>query len=495
MMVDDDFHREIESGVQAHAAGRPDLAAAHFAQAVKLLPDHPVALFNLGIALEDAGRADAALPVLEEAWRLRPDHAHTLFRLGSLLAVRGRHEAAAALLGRLLVQQPDYPDVAFRLGNVLMALGRHAAAERAYGLAVILDPASGSVANNLGGALRRQGRAADAARWYDRAVRLAPSVPEFHMNLGACLIMLGAWREGWPHFDWRDRQAVWLWRREVPGVPRWDGSPLAGRTILVHFEQGLGDTLMFVRYLSVLKRQGARTLFECQPTMRDILRSVPDIDQLVCHGDPLPPADWHAPLMSLPGLCGDGPETVPGAGGAYLHPPADRVAAWGRRIGTQGFRIGINWQAAGDDRSMPLAAFAPLAAVPGVRLFNLQQVVGLDQLDRLAGTFGITRFPDAEQERTHGSFVDSAAIIANLDLVVSCDSAMIHVAGAMGRPAFLVLPRVADWRWLTHPDRTVWYDCVRMFRTEQDGDWDGVMARVTGAVIDLIGSKVIGRRQ
>ncbi|MBP7340048.1 tetratricopeptide repeat protein [Niveispirillum sp.] len=493
-MVDDGFRQEIEAGAAAHAAGRPDLAVLHFARAVKLSPRHPVALFNLGIALEDAGREDAALPVLEEAWRLRPDHIHTLFRLGSLLARQGRHEAAAVLLSRLLAHQPDFPDAAFRLGNVLMALGRYAAAERAYRLAMILAPDAGSVVNNLGGALRRQGRAPEAARWYQRAVRLAPLVAEYHKNLGVCLITLGDWREGWPHYDWRNRQTVWGWRRELPGVPLWDGSPLAGRTILVHFEQGLGDTLQFIRYLSVLKRQGARTVFECQPTMRDILHCVPDIDQLVCHGEPLPPVDCHAPLMSLPGLCGDTPETVPGADLPYLHPPADRVAAWGRRIGMDGFKVGINWRAAGDDRSMPLAAFAPLAAVPGVRLFNLQQDVGLDQLDHLAGPFGITRFPDAERERTFGSFVDSAAIIANLDLVISCDSAMIHLAGAMGRPAFLALPWLADWRWLTHPDRTVWYDCVRMFRSEQEGDWESVAVRIANAVVDLINLKVTGPR-
>lgn len=494
-MVDDDFRLEIESGVQAHAGGRPDLAAAHFAQAVKIDPTHPVALFNLGIALEDAGRGDAALPVLEEALRRRPDHAHTLFRLGSLLAVQGRAEAASVLLARLLARQPDYPDAAFRLGNALMALGRHAAAERAYRLALLLDPGAGSITNNLGGALRRQGRAAEAARLYERAVRLEPFSAEYHKNLGNCRISLGAWREGWPHYDWRHRQAAWGWRRDIPGVPRWDGSPLAGRTILVHFEQGLGDTLQFIRYMSVLKRQGARTVFECQPTMRNILHCVPDIDQLVCHGEPLPPADCHAPLMSLPGLCGSTPQTVPGADAPYLHPPADRVATWGRRIGTKGFKVGINWRAAGDERSIPLAAFAPLAAVPGIRLFNLQQDVGLDQLTALASPFGITCFPDAEQERAHGSFVDSAAIIANLDLVVSCDSAMVHVAGAMGRPVFLALPWLGDWRWLTHPDRTVWYDCVRMFRCGQEGGWDGVMARIAQATIDRVNLKVTGQQR
>ncbi|MFV3126458.1 tetratricopeptide repeat protein [Niveispirillum sp. KHB5.9] len=491
-MVDDSLRRQVEAGAQAHAAGRLDAAIDHFARAARMSPGHPAVLFNLGIALEDAGRAEEALAILTEAHRLRPDHPHTLFRLGSLLAGRGTHEAAADMFSRLLVVWPDYPDAAFRLGNVLMALEQYKAAERAYRMAVALDPGTGSVANNLGSALRRQNGVADAACWYGRAVRLAPGVSEYHKNLGTCLIFQGNWREGWPHYDWRNRQAAWRWRRDIPGIPRWDGSPLAGRTILVHFEQGLGDTLQFIRYMGVLKRQGARTLFECQPTMRDILRCVPDIDQLVCHGEPLPPADCHAPLMSLPGLCDNTPDKVPAAHAPYLHPPADRVAAWGRRIGTRGFKVGINWQAAGLDRSIPLAAFAPLSTVPGIRLFNLQQDVGLDQLDALAGPLNITRFPDAERERAHGSFVDSAAIIANLDLVVSCDSAMIHVAGTMGKTAFLALPWLADWRWLSHPDRTCWYDCVRMFRSEVEGDWHGIMTRITQSALAMSNLKIMG---
>lgn len=483
-MIDDGFRREMEAGQVAHAAGDPQQAVTHFAQAVRLAPDHPVAIFNLGIALEDAGRPDAALPVLTEACRRRPDHAPTLFRLGSLLAMVGQPAQALPLLLRLREVQPDFPDAAFRCANVLMALDQPDAAERAYRLALILAPGEGVIVNNLAGALRRQGRGAEAARWCRRAVRCEPDSAEYHKNLGACLIQLGQWREGWPHYDWRCRQSVWRWRREVPGVPRWEGQPLAGKRILVHFEQGLGDTLQFIRYMAVLKDRGARTLFECQPTLRDILRSVSGIDELICHGDPLPDADLHAPLMSLPGLCGSMPATVPGASVPYLHPPPDRVAAWASRITHEGMRIGIHWQAAGAERSIPLAAFAPLAAVPGVRLFCLQQDAGLEQLKTWTGDVEITRFVDSEHDRQHGSFLDSAAIIANLDLVVGCDSAMIHLAGAMGKPAFLALPPVGDWRWMDDARRTVWYDGVSIFRADRQRSWPAVMERMAQAIID-----------
>lgn len=482
-MIDEGFRQAMAAGQAAHAAGDLDRAVTHFTQAVRLSPGHPVAIFNLGITLEDQGKTDAALSILAEAARLRPDHAPTLFRLGSLLAVSGQPEQALPLLARLLAVRPDFPDAAFRCANVLMALDRPEEAESAYRLALSLEPGQGTIINNLAGACRRQGRPQDAARLYRRAVRCDPDNAGYHKNLGACLIQMGHWPEGWRHYDWRCRQAVWRWRRDVPGVPRWDGAPLAGKRILVHFEQGLGDTLQFIRYMAVLKEMGAWTLFECQPTLRDILRRVPGIDELICHGDPLPPADVHAPLMSLPGLCGSTPATVPGASVPYLHPPPDRVAAWASRIGNEGLRIGLNWQAAGADRSIPLSAFAPLATLPGVRLFSLQQDVGLDQLDTWPGPVGITRFLDAERDRGHGSFVDSASIIANLDLVVSCDSAMIHVAGAMGKPAFLALPPLGDWRWLNDPRRTVWYECVSMFRADRSGGWSAMMGGMAQAIM------------
>ncbi|WP_158660150.1 tetratricopeptide repeat protein [Niveispirillum cyanobacteriorum] len=489
-MNEDGFRQEMSAGQAAHAAGDLHRAITHFVEAVRLSPAHPVALFNLGITLEDAGQTGAALSVQEEARRLRPDHPPGLFRLGSLLMKLGQLDRAFPVLTHLLATKPDFPDAAFRCGNLLMALNRPAAAEQAYRIALTLEPEQGGIANNLAGSLRRQGRVSDATTWYRRAVRCEPGTPEYHKNLGVCLIQQGQWQEGWPHYDRRCHQAMWRWRRDVPGVPRWDGSSLIGKRILVHFEQGLGDTLQFIRYMAVLKEMGAWTLFECQPTLRDILRGVAGIDELICHGDPLPDADVHVPLMSLPGLCCSTPGTVPGASMPYLHLPRDRVAAWASRIGNDGIRVGINWQAAGADRSIPLSAFTPLASVPGVRLFSLQKDVGLEQLSAWTGHVPITCFEDSERQRTYGSFVDSAAIIANLDLVVSCDSAMLHVAGAMGKPTFLALPFIGDWRWMNDPVRTVWYDCVRMFRADPQGGWVAVMNHIAQAIVDVSTQKI-----
>lgn len=487
MTGEEDWRQQFDAGIAAHAAGRLHDAVAHFALAAMRQPDHPVMLYNLAIALEDAGRGDAALPILAQAGRLRPDHTPTLFRLGSLLAAVGQQDAAADKLSRLVALQPDFPDAAFRLGNVLVALERYERAIEAYRLALALEPGSASILNNLGSALLAGGQVEGAIAWLRRAVRLTPSSTESHKNLGTALFLKGEFRQGGPHYDWRERQENWGWKRQFPGIPRWDGSSLAGKTILVHHEQGLGDTILFIRYLTLLKQAGARTLFECQPTLRDILAWVPDIDHLICHGDPLPPADFHVPLISLPGLCGTTPGTVPGGAAPYLTPPPHQVAKWRQRVGSDGFRIGLNWQASAAPRSIPLSAFAPIAAIDGVRLLSLQQDVGLDQLDRLAGPMGITTFPDAERDRAFGSFVDSAAIIANLDLVISCDSAMIHLAGAMGHPSFLALPRMGDWRWMLAPHRTVWYDSVRLFRATAPQDWASAIAPMVALIMARIG--------
>lgn len=477
------FGRCFGSGMRHVEAESLEEAASCFRMAAATRPEHPVAWFVLGLVLRGLGQLDGATLALRAALRLRPDDPDTLFQWASLLIERRLAGEALAPLLRLVALRPGHPDAAFSLGNALMAVDEPERAESAYRLAVSLEPGSAAANNNLGAAIMSQCRPELAAVSYRRAVRLEPKSAEHHKNLGVCQLTAGNFEEGAREYEWRTRQAVWRWNRDCPGTPLWDGGPLAGKSILVHFEQGLGDTVQFIRYLAVLKAMGARTVFECQPPLKRLLATVPGIDALVARGEPVPEVDCRLPLMSLPHRCRTTVETIPG-GVPYLRADPDRVEFWRRRIAEAGrrdeFRVGIQWRAAGADRSIPLDRFARLAHLPGVRLYSLQKADGPSQWERPDDRLGIVSLSD---RGTDGEgFVDTAAIIEGMDLIVSCDSVVGHIAGAMGRPVLLALPWLGDWRWMRLPDSTPWYPATRLFRMTRRNDWDGVMARIAAEV-------------
>ncbi|MCM8738512.1 tetratricopeptide repeat protein [Azospirillum sp. A1-3] len=481
--IEDAFAQCFGQGLHHIDAERLQDAASSLRRAAALRPDHPAPWFVLGLTLRTLGQGTDALAPLRAALRLRPDDPDTLFHLAGLLMEQARATEAVPVLRRLVWLRPDHPEAAFMLGNALMAVEEPEQAEATYRVAVLLRPDSADTNNNLGGSVLAQCRPDDAVGSFRRAIRIAPACPEHHKNLGICQLTLGDFEEGARAYEWRTGQAVWRWSRDFPGTPVWDGGPLAGKTILVHFEQGLGDSFQFVRYLSVLKARGARTVFECQPVLKQVLASVPGIDVLVARGEPLPAFDCCVSLMSLPFRCGTTLRTIPG-GVPYLRPDPERTLYWEQQITEHcrpgELRVGIQWRADGDNRSIPLEHFAPLARVPGVRLFSLQQGIGLDQLDRLGEGMGIVSLPG----RRGGAegFVDTAAIVTSLDLVVACDSVVANLAGAMGKPVFLALPWLADWRWMRLSDRTPWYPATRLFRMARRNDWDGTMTRIAEAM-------------
>lgn len=494
--VEDAFAQCFGQGLSHINAERLPDAVASLRRAAALRPDHPAAWFVLGLTLRTLGQGAGALPPLRAALRLRNDDPDTLFHLAGLLMEMARAAEAVPVLSRLVRLRPDHPDAAFMLGNALMAVEEPEQAEPAYRLATLLKPDSADANNNLGGSILAQCRPEDAAGGFRRAIRIAPACPEHHKNLGICQLTAGNLEEGSREYEWRTGQAVWQWNREFPGKPVWDGGPLAGKTIFVHFEQGLGDSFQFVRYLALLKDQGARTIFEGQPVLKQILSGVPGIDVLVAKGEPLPEFDCCVSLMSLPFRCGTTLRTIP-SGVPYLRPDPERVAHWDRRVAEHSrpgdFRVGIQWRADGDNRSIPLEHFGHLARLPGLRLYSLQQVVGLDQLERLGSRLGIVSLP-GRRDGAEG-FVDTAAIVASMDLIVACDSVVGNLAGAMGRPVFLALPWLADWRWMRLPDRTPWYPATRLFRMARRNDWDGVLARIAGEVRALMAARGIGEVQ
>ena len=295
--------------------------------------------------------------------------------------------------------------------------------------------------NNLGAVLDDQDCRVEAEACYQEAIRLDPDYAQPHLNRALLWLLQGDWGRGWPEYEWRWKCKGFA-SRGFP-QPLWDGSPLEGRTILLHAEQGLGDTLQFIRYAPLVKEQGGIVVLECQPSLLPLLRGAAGVDQWVARGSALPAFDVQVPLLSLPGILGTTPENVPGQV-AYLSADAQRVEHWGRELAGGGFKVGIVWQGSrgyvGDrQRSVPLACFAPLARVEGVRLYSLQKGPGIEQLT--GAGFPVTDL-GSRLDVAGGAFVDTAAVMQHLDLVIAPNSALVHLAGASGR-ACLAGPVVA----------------------------------------------------
>ncbi|MBY6266373.1 tetratricopeptide repeat protein (plasmid) [Azospirillum sp. 412522] len=484
------FVETYNAGVIALQAGRFDQAADIFRDLLSSHPDNPQIHCALGFTLKAAGRVAEAEAALRAALSHRSDLIDALSALGQILMDGGRNAEAEPVFRRLLQVRIDHPGASLALGNILLLLDRKPEAEGAYRLALMLEPGNGTVLNNLGAVRLSQGHPLDGAVHYRRSLVIA-SLPEYRKNLGTCLLMAGDFEGGTAAYEGRLDQAAWR-RRNMPGV-LWTGQPLAGKTLLVHFEQGLGDSFQFIRYATVLKGMGARVVYECQPALKRVLSTAPDVDHLVAFGEPLPPYDYHVSLMSLMHRLGTRTSTIPG-GVPYLRAEPERMRAWGRRLGIVGdegtgsvpisrdvLRIGINWHGNEAGKSIPLDCFAAMARLPGVRLYSLQKVSGLEQLDRLQGSFPLeTLGPD--YDGGSDAFVDAAAVMANMDLIITCDTSVCHLAGAMGRPVWVVLKWFADWRWMRDRQDSPWYPSMRLFRQARPNDWAEAMERVTASV-------------
>jgi hypothetical protein len=332
----------------------------------------------------------------------------------------------------------------------------------------------------MGLALAWQGKHEEAMACYARALELKPSISEVHMNRGLLLLSQGDYERGLPEYDYR-------WRcegKEPPkhDRPRWDGSPLEGRTILLYPEQGRGDFIQFVRFASVVKARGGRVILQCPQSFLPILRTFSGYDQLVSKEAAVPDYDVHASVMDLPMLLGTRVDTIP-AEIPYLFADPALTERWKEELKKfEGFKIGIMWKGSSQYRadlyrSIRLAEFAPLAKVEGVRLISLQKGEGVEQLQSVGRELGIIDLGTGADEAT-GAFMETAAIVMNLDLVISADSALGHLAGALGRPAWIALPSASDWRWLLEREDTPWYPDVRLFRQPRLGDWKSVFERM-----------------
>ncbi len=474
----------VEQGVQLARQGRLADAVGAYERAIAAEPGLAEAHYNLGIAHRALGRMEDAASCWRRAIELRPEFVPAHNNLGSALLELGQVDAAIAAHRRALALDPRSIAALVNLGNALRQAGRPDEAAEAYRGALAVKPDEAMAHGNLGLALQDLGKLAESEAAYRRAIALRPDYADAHRNLGMLLLLLGRFPEGWAAYRWR-WHTRWHPRRQFP-FPAWDGGAVAGKRLLLHAEQGLGDTIMFCRLAAVLSARGAAITLEVQPALVRLLVGLAGVERILPTGAALPQLDLEAPLLDLPGLLGLDAGNVPAAI-PYLRAEPERVARWRALLdGRPGLKVGIVWQGnpnsiADLGRSLPLGTFAPLAALPGVRLIALQKGAGREQLAALPAVGDLGPDFDAGPD----AFLDTAAVMQGLDLVVTADTAVAHLAGALGRPCWIVLKSVPDWRWMLHRSDTPWYPSVRLFRQARRGDWDEVFRRVADALAAL----------
>ena len=466
------FHNNM--GVVLKQSG--DLAAAResFARAVAREPRLAEAHYNLGNVLADLKRSDQALASYDAALALSPKHAAALNNRGNVLRSLKRHSEAAEAYTRAIAAGPAFAEAYINRGAAAADLGRAAEALADYNKAAALNPGNADAHHSRGVALCALGRHAEAEASLRVAIALNPDHAEAHWALAVCLLQQGDFARGWPLYEGRWKVAnLKLEPRNFP-APLWQGEDIAGRSILLHGEQGLGDAIQFCRYAPLVAARDARVILEVAAPLVPLLQGL--AEQFVAKGDALPAFDLHCPLLSLPRAFATTLATVPPSG--YLNADADKQKAWAKRLGPRKRpRIGISWSGNPKhnmdlQRSIALTAFSNLL-LPGADYVSLQKDERPEDEAFLTARPDIRRFADELYD-----FSDTAALCAEMDLVITVDTSVAHLAGALNKPVWILLASNPDWRWLLERSDSPWYPSAALYRQENPGDWSDVFARV-----------------
>ena len=474
-------------GLTTRALGRFEAAVADFERAMALAPDHPFAAAELGLTWQMMRQFAQAVPCYDAALALRPDNATVLARRGNVLWELDRLDAALADLDRAVARAPDWAEPWNDRGNVLQDLQRYPEALACYDRALALHPSYQTARMNRGAVLQRVHRYDDALADYAAVLAAAADHADARFNQGQCRLAMGDYARGWPGYEFR-------WRRSFDHLPQpeWRGeTDIAGQRLLLTAEQGFGDTIQFCRFVADVASRGAVPILAVQPGLRTWLADVPGAAQVLSMDDGAPDFDLHCPLMSLPALLGL--RAVPPFR-PYLHADPAAVSVWRARLAEYpGLKVGLAW--AGDPRtfdrmatrmdrrrSMRLAWLAPLASVPGVTFVSLQK-----------GEAVVEGFPGlVDWTAALTDFAATAALVAALDLVISVDTAVVHVAGALNVPVWVLSRYDRCWRWMWGRTDTPWYPSVRLFTQAAPGEWGPVVEAVRGELAGMAGRELPG---
>ena len=527
------YHMNL--GVALDGLNRTDQAAAEFRTALSLRSNYPQAWCNLGSCLAKKGDFAGAVAACRQAIKLDANLPEAHNNLGNALAPLGAYDQAIGALRRAIALRPDYADAYSNLGKAYLSKRSLEDSAAACRKAIALRPGLHEAHNNLASALAAVGNYAEATEHFRKAAQLSPDFALAHFNLGVMLLTQGDFDHGWDGYEWRLRVAEFTGKFES-NRPQWSGAALSGRRILLHAEQGLGDVIQFVRYVPLVAARGGKVILHCHADLHRLVRQIGEIEQLTDSSQSAPEHDLHCPLVSLPRVFKSRPGSTAGIGispsprtrgegggegsfgesrgagdikgdphpsprpeyvergpevsfpaAAYLHADAELSEKWKRRLESETrWKIGLVWagrstHANDRERSIPLAAFAPLAQIPGVALFSLQKGEAASQNQARI-------LPLIDFTAELADFADTAALLANLDVIITVDTAVTHLAGAMGKAAWVLLPFVPDWRWMLKRADSPWYATLRLFRQEQRGDWKRPIGQIVETIAEGLSS-------
>lgn len=488
-------HAFFNLGTTFHMTKQYKQALLAYTKAIELQNDYPAVYINMSKLLITIKKPEAAIKPLKMALSYDPKSVEAYILLGRAYSGKGLFEKAIKTLMKALNIAPDNDSILSELANAYNITNQLEPALKLYKKLSKRSPKNANLLYNIAHTLKKMGRFEDAFIYYEKTLELQPDHKDAIFSRGLAYLINGDFEKGWSGYEWRYNNPSNGSLRTFP-QPRWDGSDLHGKTILIHAEQGLGDTFQFIRYAQQAKNQGATVIAAVQKPLMQLISNCPYIDQVIAQTDTPPAFDVHASTMSMPYICKTMLDTVPNTI-PYIFADEERIQHWKEQLSTdQNFKIGICWhandsyatpalQAIAAQRSIHVSQFAPLWNIPGVTVYSLQRVTGTDQVAELDDNHKLITF-DETFDRDHGRFMDTAALVKNLDLVISIDTSMCHCAAALGTPTWTLMPNPCDWRWILGRTDTPWYPNMRLFKQPTIGDWDPVFAEVVALVKQIV---------
>ena len=458
-------------GAVNEGLGHSSAAIDSYQQSLKIKPDNADAYNNMGVALQSKGDLGAAIDSYKQAIKVKPENPGVFNNMGNALMAKGDLEAAIDSFEKALIIKPDYAEAYNNLGNALNDRDDIEGAIYNFNQALKIAPNYAEVHNNLGNTLKYKGKLASAIDSFKQAIKIKPDYADAYNNLSFPHLLQGSLKTGFNFYEWRLR------KKEQPVSPArahliWDGEQsLSGKHFVIYEEQGLGDIIQFCRYLPLLEQKGANITFKVKPNLHALLETMDSNSRLLTSLPEENEIDFEAPLMSLPHLLSTSLETIPTTN-PYLFADQKKIQTWGERVSTDRFKVGICWQGStvkeAIGRSFPLSIFEGISRIPNVELISLHKGEGEDQMVGI--DFDVITLGhdfDAGQD----AFLDTAAVMMNCNLIITCDTSIAHVAGAIGRPIWLVLKQIPHWVWMLDRPDSPWYPTMTLYRQKTKGDW------------------------